>query len=38
VLVVQRKNIGDAIRQDGVGEVTYHHWRREFNGYRQTIK
>ena len=32
VLVSQGKNMVDAFRQIGVGEVTYYRWRQEFGG------
>src|SRR5205809_1802064 len=34
VLVSQGQNVGDAIRQIGVTEVTYYRWRQEFGGLR----
>ena len=34
VLVSQGQNIGDAIRQIGVSEVTYYRWRQEFGGLK----
>jgi len=34
VLISQGQNIVDAIRQIGVGELTYYRWRREFGGLR----
>jgi transposase-like protein len=39
VLISQGQNMVDAIRKIGVGEVTYHRWRREFGGLRiETVK
>ena len=32
VLLSQGQNMADAIRQIGVGEVTYYRWRQEFGG------
>jgi putative transposase len=34
VLVSQGQNIGDAIRQIGVSEVTYYRWRQEYGGLK----
>ena len=34
VLVSQGQNMVDAIRQIGVGEVTYYRWRQEFGGLK----
>jgi transposase-like protein len=34
VLVSQGQNVGDAIRQIGVTEVTYYRWRQEFGGLK----
>jgi putative transposase len=34
VLVSQRQNIADAIRQIGVSEVTYYRWRQEYGGLK----
>jgi putative transposase len=34
VLVSQGQNIGDAICQIGVSEVTYYRWRQEFGGLK----
>jgi transposase-like protein len=34
VLVSQGQNIGDAIRQIGVSEMTYYRWRQEFGGLK----
>ena len=34
VLVSQGQNIADAIRQIGVGEVTYYRWRQEYGGLK----
>ena len=34
VLVSQGQNIGDAIRQIGVSEVTYYRWRQEYKGLK----
>jgi putative transposase len=34
VVVSQGQNIGDAIRQIGVSEVTYYRWRQEFGGLK----
>ena len=34
VLVSQDQNIGDAIRQIGVSEVTYYRWRQEYGGLK----
>jgi putative transposase len=34
VLVSQGRNIGDAIRQIGVSEVTYYRWRQEYGGLK----
>jgi transposase-like protein len=32
VLVSQGQVMADAVRQIGVGEVTYYRWRQEFGG------
>jgi putative transposase len=34
VLVLQGQNMMDAIRQMGVGQVTYYAWRQEFGGLK----
>ena len=34
VLVSQGQSMGDAIRQIGVGEVTFSRWQQEFGGSR----
>ena len=34
VLVSQGRNIGEAIRQIGVSEVTYYRWRQEYGGLK----
>ena len=34
VLVSQGQNIGDAVRQIGVSEVTYYRWRQEYGGLK----
>ena len=34
VLVSQGQNIGDAIRQIGVSQVTYYRWRQEYGGLK----
>jgi putative transposase len=34
VLISQGQNMVDAIRQIGVGELTYYRWRREFGGLK----
>ena len=34
VLQGQGSSVGDAIRQIGVTEVTYHRWRREYGGMK----
>ena len=34
VFVSQGQNIGDAIRQIGVSEVTYYRWRQEYGGLK----
>ena len=37
VLVSQGQNIGDAIRQIGVSEVTYYRWRQEYGGLKTDL-
>ena len=34
VLVSQGGGVADAIRQIGIGEVSYYRWRREFGGLK----
>jgi putative transposase len=34
ILVSQGQNMVDAIRQNGVSEVTYYRWRQEFGGLK----
>jgi putative transposase len=34
VLISQGQNMVDAIRQIGVGELTYYRWRRDYGGLR----